>query len=148
MSSGKVENFILRDQNGNNFELYKNLDKYVLLIFYPKDNSLVCSKQLRNYQLNIKKFNDAGIQPVAINIESIESHKSFCELKGIEFPVLSDTDKSISKKFDALNLFSLNKRKLVLINEQGKIVYEKNILALNYLDTDEILSDLRSINLI
>jgi peroxiredoxin Q/BCP len=148
MNSGKVENFILKDQDGNKFELYANLGKNILLIFYPKDNSPVCSKQLRNYQLNIKKFNDADILPVAINIESAESHKSFCELKGIDFPILSDTDKSISKKFGALNLFSLNKRKLVLINKQGEIAYETNIFALSYLKTDEILSDLHSLNLI
>lgn len=148
MLRGKVENFILNDQNEDKFELYKNLDKYILLIFYPKDNSMVCSKQLTNYQLNIQKFLEAGIQPVGINVESVESHKSFCELKGIKFPLLSDNDKSISKKFDALNLLSLNKRKLVLINSHKEIVYEKTTSILNYAETDKILRDLRSLNII
>lgn len=148
MNLVKTENFILKDQYGNNFELYRNLDKNILLIFYPKDNSLVCSKQLRNYQLNIRKFNDAGILPVAVNIESIDSHKSFCEFKGIEFPVLSDNDKSVSKKFGALNLFSKNKRKLVLINKSGEVAYDKNIFTLDYVKTDEIISGLRSLNII
>lgn len=148
MLRGKVENFILNDQNEDKFELYKNLDKYILLIFYPKDNSMVCSKQLTNYQLNIQKFLEAGIQPVGINVESVESHKSFCELKGIKFPLLSDNDKSISKKFDALNLLSLNKRKLVLIDSHKEIVYEKTTSILNYAETDKILRDLRSLNII
>lgn len=148
MLRGKVENFILNNQNEDKFELYKNLDKYILLIFYPKDNSMVCSKQLTNYQLNIQKFLEAGIQPVGINVESVESHKSFCELKGIKFPLLSDNDKSISKKFDALNLLSLNKRKLVLIDSHKEIVYEKTTSILNYAETDKILRDLRSLNII
>jgi peroxiredoxin Q/BCP len=142
MSLRLAENFILRDQHGNNFELYKNLDKNILLIFYPKDNSLVCSKQLRDYQSNINKFTEAGIKPVAINIESVDSHKSFCDNKEINFPVLSDSKKSVSRKFNALNLLSLNRRKIVVINPSREVIYEKNMHGLNYLKTEEILADL------
>lgn len=148
MSYGTAENFILTDQNGNKFELYKNLDNYILLIFYPKDRSLVCSKQLSDYQQNIQKFLEAGIKPVAINVESTDSHKSFCEQKGLEFPLLSDTEKIVSNKFGALNLLSRNKRKLVLINPDKEVVYEKKIFTLSYPETDDILKDLRSLNII
>ena len=148
MPSGIAENFILKDQDGKNFELYKNLDKNILLIFYPKDNSLVCSKQLRSYQLNINLFKKSGIMPVGINIESVDSHKIFCELKGIDFPLLSDIGKTVSRKFDALNLLSLNKRKLVLINTLKEIVYEKNMFTLNYIRIEDILKDLRRLNII
>src|SRR5574338_156988 len=132
MNPAKIENFILKDQRGEDFELYKNLDKPVLLIFYPKDRSTVCSRKLDNYQKNIKVFEKAGIQPVGINIEPVDSHKAFCETLGIQFPLLSDPDKSISKRFGALNLFSVNKRKLVLIDTSGEIAYEKTVPAFKY----------------
>ena len=45
-----VENFSLKDQEGNTFNLYENLDESILLVFYPKDDSPVCTKQLTNYQ--------------------------------------------------------------------------------------------------
>lgn len=144
MPSGKVENFKLRDQHGNEFELYKNLDKKVLLIFYPKDKSLVCSRQLNNYQKNIHLFEAAGIRPIAINIESSSSHNAFCSQLGLDFPVLSDKDKKISKKFKALNLFSVNKRKLVLIDTGGEVVYERIIPSFKYDTVDRILTDLRN----
>lgn len=56
MVGQSVQNFILPDQNGNDFDLYKNLDKNILLVFYPKDNSPVCSRQLSDYYLNKKNF--------------------------------------------------------------------------------------------
>jgi peroxiredoxin Q/BCP len=148
MSSRKVENFILKDQSGNDFELYKNLNKAVLLIFYPKDGSSVCSRQLDNYQKNINVFEEAGIQPVGINIESVGTHNSFCNRKNIQFPLLSDNNKEISRRFNALNLFSVNKRRLVLINTDREIAYERNIPVFKYDNTAKILEDLRTKHII
>jgi peroxiredoxin len=148
MLKGKAENFILKDQFGNDFELYKNLYKKVLLIFYPKDKSRVCSLQLADYQRNIALFESAGIKPVGVNIESIYSHRNFCGLKGIQFPLLSDDEKEISRRFNALNLFSVNKRKLVLINSSAEIVYERTIPVFKYIGAEMILTHLRSENII
>jgi peroxiredoxin Q/BCP len=133
-----AKNFILKDQFGNEFELFKNLDKSVLLIFYPKDNSPVCSRQLSHYQANIQKFLEAGIKLVGVNVESIESHKSFCDLKGLKFPVLSDTEKTVSKRYKALNILSTNMRKLVLITPQKEVVFEHASFMLNYPKTKDI----------
>lgn len=144
MTVRKAENFVLRDQDGNNFELYKNLDKNILLIFYPKDESLVCSRQLDNYQTDIDLFRSQGIQPVGINIEGVDSHKSFCSKLGIQFPILSDKDKKVSKRFKALNLFSVNKRKIVLLNTSAEIIYEKTVPAFMYENAGKILEHLRS----
>ena len=148
MSPRKAENFVLKDQFNNDFELFKNLDKNVLLIFYPRDNSPVCSIQLKNYQNNTARFEAAGIRLVGINKGSVGSHKSFCGGKNIEFPVLSDLNAEVSRKFKALNIFSVNKRKLVLINKSGEIVYERSTLSFFYLDTDAILEELHSGNII
>ncbi len=143
MALKKAENFTLKDQFGNAFELYKNLNKNILLVFYPKDESPVCSRQLDNYQTNIGLFEKEGIQPVGINIESIDSHKSFCDMKSIEFPLLSDTEKEVSRRFNALNFLSINKRKLVLINSSGEIVYERTIPSFFYTTAEKILEDIR-----
>lgn len=139
----KAGNFILKDQYGNNFELYKHLDKKILLIFYPKDNSMVCSRQLDNYQKNIDLFESNGIQPVGINIESVDSHKSFCSRLDIQFPLLSDPDKKVSKRFKALNILSVNKRKIVLLNRSAEIIYDKTVPSFMYDNTVKILEHLR-----
>jgi peroxiredoxin Q/BCP len=142
-----VENFRLSDQNGQGFDLYKNLDKKILLIFYPKDNSRVCTRQLDNYQKNIKLFEDNNIRIIGINIDKLDSHKDFCEKIGIEFPLLVDENKDISKLFGALNLLGMNKRKIILIGTDKKILFEENVSYLNYPTFEELLGKFEYLNI-
>lgn len=134
-----VENFVLKDQNGNEFDLYKNLKQNVLLVFYPRDNTVVCSRQLSDYSLNLDEFINKGILVVGINSDSIESHKSFCSELKINFPVLSDPFKEISRRFNAINLLGLTKRKLVLIMIDRRIGFEKTVLSFRFVKTSDLL---------
>ena len=136
-------NFSLEDQNGNIFELYKNLDKKILLVFYPKDNSLVCTKQLADYNNNIEMFNQNDIRVIAINTNLIDSHLLFCDELKLNFPMLSDGSKVVSKKYDAINILGINKRKLVLVDKNKKIIFEKVSSFFNYTGTKEIISLLK-----
>lgn len=116
--------FTLTDQNGKVFHLYENLSQPVILVFYPKDESPVCTKQLCNYNDNYKKFADADIQIVGINFEGENSHKQFANKFSLQFPLLSDKDREVSKAYGALNFAGLNRRKIVIISIEKKIVYE------------------------
>lgn len=143
-----VENFQLQDQFNNKFDLYENLDHDVLLVFYPKDNSPVCTKQLVDYSLNQKELSKYGIRIVGVNIEPVDSHSSFCENNKIDFPVLSDPGKNVSKYFEAVNLFGNNKRKLVLVGKDKRIKFERMTLPMFFVDTRQLLDDLRKTQLI
>lgn len=134
-----AENFNLKDQFGNIFNLYENLDESILLVFYPKDNSTVCTLQLNNYQEEQQLFKAAGIRVVGINTGSERSHKRFCEKLSLNFTILADKSKNVSKQFKALNLFGINKRKLVLINRDKKIQFEKTVLTSRYISAAKIL---------
>lgn len=136
-----AENFILEDQYGNEFELYKNLDKRILLVFYPKDESPVCTKQLKNYDHHLNEFEKYNIKVVGINTAARDSHFSFCNKLTLNFPVLSDISKQISKNYKALNLLGLNKRKLVLIDKNKRIIFEKAVSPFYYLNADQILNE-------
>ena len=144
MTGEFVENFTLKDQNGNDFNLYDNLDKKVLLVFYPKDNSPVCSKQLVNYSTNKKKFDEYGIKAAGVNTESAQSHISFCNSLGIDMPLLIDENKIVSRRFDALNILGINKRKLVLIGTDKKILFEKSSLPVFYFNSEKIIEMLKA----
>lgn len=143
-----VENFQLKDQDGNVFDLYKNLDKDVLLVFYPKDNTPICTKQLVDYSLNKSELQKYGIKIIGINIDGIDSHNNFCTNNKIDFPVLSDNEKKISKQFDALHLLGRNKRKLVLIDKNKIIKFEHSTLPMFFVDTTQLLSELSKSKLI
>ncbi|HEX7357400.1 MAG TPA: peroxiredoxin family protein [Ignavibacteriaceae bacterium] len=149
MKIGKpVENFQLKDQFNNQFDLYENLESDLLLVFYPKDNSPVCTKQLVDYSINQKELGKFGIRIVGINIEPVDSHSSFCENNKIDFPILSDPDKKVSKYFGAINLLSNNKRKLILIGKDKKVKFERQTLPMFFVDTRQLLADLRKTQLI
>ena len=134
-----VQNFILKDEKGNDFELYKNLDKKVLLAFYPKDDTLVCSSQLSDYNENINEFKKNNIQVVGISIDSVKSHSNFCNKLKLNFPLLSDTDKTVCKQFNAINLLGIRKRLLVLIGTDKKVLWTDSTLTITYIKTREIL---------
>lgn len=138
-----AKNFSLKDQYGNEFELYKNLDKKILLVFYPRDDSLVCTMQLTNYEQYLTEFEKYNIKVVGINTAAGDSHFSFCNKLRLNFPVLSDISKQISNNYKALNLLGINKRKLVLIDTNSKIIFEKTILPFYYLKASQILNEVK-----
>ena len=148
MSDKKIENFRLRDQYGNFFDLYDHLDENILLVFYPKDNSRVCTEQLKNYQLQEDLFLKNNIKVVGINVESVDSHKRFCDNKDITIPLLFDENKLVSRKFRALNLLGFNKRKMVLIDTKREVVLEQDIPYFNFPSCEEILAKIEKLKIL
>ncbi len=144
---GTAPNFKLKDQNGNEFELYKNLMKKVLLVFYPKDNSLVCSNQLADYNNHLDRFREKGIDVVGISSDSIESHLKFCFDLKLKFPLLADVNKTVIKEYNAINFLGTGKRKLILIDRDKKIIWNRDILPINYLKGGQILSSVNNLDM-
>lgn len=138
----KADDFTLLDQDGKSFTLSENLVKKILLVFYPKDDSLVCTKQLCSYNNNFERFLEKGIQVVGISTDKITSHKSFHSKHNFKFPILSDEDKEVSKKYNALNFLGMSQRKLFLISEDGFIINQNSVNPLFYKGTDFILNNL------
>jgi peroxiredoxin len=89
----------------------------------------------------LTEFEKNNIKVVGINTAASDSHFSFCNNLGLKFPVLSDISKQISKNYKALNLLGINKRKLVLIDTNRRIVFEKVILPFFYLNAGQILNE-------
>jgi len=144
----EVENFQLLDQFNNKFDLYENLDMDVLLAFYPKDNTPVCTKQLVDYTLNQEELKKVGIKIVGINMDPVESHNSFCANNKIDFPLLSDPNKKVSKYFEALNPLGRNKRKIILVGKDKKLKYERSSLPMFFVDSRQLLKDLSKTQLV
>ena len=101
----------------------------------------MCSLQLSNYEKYLNEFEKNNIYVVGINTAAKDSHFSFCNKLKLNFPVLSDISKQISKNYKALNLLGINKRKLVLIDTNKRIIFEKTILPFYYLKAGQIISE-------
>ena len=132
-------NFILKDQDGIDLELYKNLEQFTLLVFYPKDNTPVCTKQLNDYTKNLNLFQEVGIRIIGVNTASSNSHREFCKNLSGDISLVADEDKKVSREYRALNFLGMNKRKLVLIDKNKRILWEDESFPLSYTNSSKIL---------
>jgi peroxiredoxin len=117
----------------------------VLLVFYPGDDTPVCTKQLCDYRDNVSFFEGLKIQVVALNPQSEASHTKFAEKHRFPFPVAADANGEVSRAYGARGVFGVTKRALVLIGRDGRIVWRKTDFALFFESTDDlrrVLSDL------
>jgi peroxiredoxin len=102
----------------------------VLLVFYPGDDTPVCTKQLCNYRDNLDTFADLGVQVLAINPQSDDSHRKFAAKQRLPFPLLSDPGGKVCKQYGALNFLGMAKRALVLIGKDGKVKWRETSLPI------------------
>lgn len=119
-----MPSFSLKDQNGNTFNSSEYTGKNVLVIyFYPKDESSVCTKEACSFRDNNKDFVKAGALVVGINSGTVESHKKFQENHQLPFLLLSDPENKVLKMFGVKSKIIFTGRETFVIDKTGKIVF-------------------------
>jgi peroxiredoxin len=119
----------------------------VLLVFYPGDETPVCTKQLCNYRDNLRIFEELGVQLLAINPQPLESHQRFARKHDLPFPILADTSKEVCRRYGALGFLGLAKRALVLIGRDGKIRYRRTDFPLFHRKAEELAQVIKKLAL-
>ena len=146
-SGDDAPNFTLPDNQGRQVSLSDFKSKWVVLYFYPKDDTPGCTTEACHFRDDFKLLENLGAQVVGMSIDDSFSHKKFAEKYNLPFPLLSDASGEVASLYGALNNFlviKLAKRYTYLINPQGKI-------AKIYLSVDtskhsqEIIEDLKKL---
>ncbi|MEO6589819.1 MAG: peroxiredoxin [Pyrinomonadaceae bacterium] len=118
--------FTLNDGNGNDWNLSEHFGKTIVLLFYPGDNTPVCTKQLCSVRDNWDDYNKSNALIVGISTDSVESHKSFAEKYNFPFTLLSDKTGKVIEMYDVKSwLPGRAARAVVVIDKNGKIAYYK-----------------------
>ena len=136
--------FSLPDENNKIHTLNEYSGKNIVLYFYPKDFTPGCTQQACSLRDINKELNDKKTVVLGISYDSGNKHEGFSKKYKLNFPLLSDTDKSVSKAYEAKG-WIFPKRKTFIIDKNGKIAHiidPVNITTHNYL----ILSVLDSLN--
>jgi peroxiredoxin Q/BCP len=117
----------------------------VVLVFYPGDNTPVCTRQLNAYTSDIGRFAELGAQILAISPQSIESHESFsCRQGGFAFPLLADEAKEVGKQYGVLGPVGFYRRSAFVVDGEGVIRYAHRAFAgLTFRPTDELINAVR-----
>ncbi len=146
MEIGKnAPDIILKDGDGNDWKLSEQRGKIVVLLFYPGDDTPVCTKQLCSVRDNWEDYKATGAEVVGISTDSAESHKNFAGKYDLPLTLLADENGETLEKYDMKSwLPNRSARGVVVIDKNGKIAYHK-VQALSLLrpKDDEILQAIK-----
>ena len=99
----KIPNFTSIDSNGNSFEVRDYIGKPLVIYFYPKDNTRVCTEQACSFRDHYEDFKALGAEVIGISSDNQKSHIKFASQHHLPFILLSDSDKKIRKAFGVPN---------------------------------------------
>ena len=99
LAGKKAPNFKLISTSGKMVELSKIKSKYIVLYFYPKDDTPGCTLETKDFNSLLSNFKKAKCEVFGISKDSLESHKKFKEKYNIKFELLSDEDKKSIKAY-------------------------------------------------
>ncbi len=119
----------------------------VVLVFYPGDDTPVCTKQLSSYSRELNEFEALDAHVLGISAQSVESHEKFAKKLGLKFPLLADTDKAVAALYGTLGPLGFPRRSVFIVDRQGLIRYAHRAIAgLTYRPVSELIEVLASLN--
>lgn len=142
----KAPGFSLQSDSGDDYRLSDHAGQRVLLVFYPGDNTPVCTRQLCEYRDGIESFADLGVSVVGISSDDLESHRSFRSKHDLPFVLLSDPDLEVAQLYGCKGTFGM-KRAVFLIDEEGIVRYAHiEALALFRRRAEELLEAIKALD--
>ncbi len=134
--------FTLKDLDGEQWHLADKRGQTVVLLFYPGDDTPVCTKQLCSVRDNWSKYQTTGAEVVGISTDSVKSHKTFADKYNLTLRLLADENGEVVQKYDVKSwLPGRSARAVVVIDKSGRIAYHKvQSLSLFRPKDDEVLA--------
>jgi thioredoxin-dependent peroxiredoxin len=123
-AGSNAPDFTLPSQEGTSVSLKDYRGKWVVLYFYPKDQTPGCSREAHNFQVDQPRYAEHDAVVLGVSVDSIDSHKKFCAKEGLNFKLLADTEHRVSDSYGSLTNLGLVKfaaRHTFLIDPTGKI---------------------------
>lgn len=143
----KVPAFSLTDQNGKTFNMTNEVGKHKLVIyFYPKDESMVCTKEACAFRDSFDQFAKAGAIVVGVNSGTVASHKAFADHYKLPFVLLSDPGDKVYKLFGVKKKFFMSGRETFVVDTKGTIVYAHAAMLQGKEHADEALKAIKAAN--
>ena len=121
--------FRLQDQHAAWVSLADQKGKWLVVYFYPMDETPGCTTEACEFRDNIFAFRKLGVNVLGISVQDVASKKAFAEKHSLPFSVLADTDKSVAKAYGVLSIVGYARRETFVIDPQGRV-------AKHYADVD------------
>lgn len=135
--------FTLPGTGGADVSLHDFAGHPVVLVFYPGDDTPVCTKQLNSYNDELDQFTKLDARVVGISAQDVTSHDAFAGKHGFNFPLLADTDKAVAGLYGTLGPIGFPRRSVFIIDRDGIIRYAHRAIAgLTYRPVKELIAEL------
>lgn len=133
--------FTLPGTGGVNYSLSQFRGQPVVIVFYPGDDTPVCTKQLNSYNDELDAFNGVGAQVLAISAQDMSSHEAFAQRHGFKFPLLADTDKKVAETYGTVGPLGFPRRSVFVVDAGGVITYAHRAIAgLTFRPVEELVA--------
>lgn len=124
MVNEPAPDFTLKDGNGAEWRLSDHRGKVVVLLFYPGDETPVCTRQMCSVRDRWEDYRETGAEVVGISSDSVESHKKFAEHHELPLRLLSDPDREVARQYGAISLIPGRvARSVLVIDAKGILRY-------------------------
>lgn len=137
--------FKLQDQSGKWHTLNQYKGKWIVLYFYPKDDTAGCTQEANQFKALYTQFLKSNAVVLGVSLDDVTSHQKFSEKLGLPFPILADDQGELANKFGIVRNFGVAKvakRESFLINPQGAIMYHYSSVN-TQTHADQVLKDLK-----
>lgn len=138
--------FRLQGTGGQLYTLSQFLGRPVVLVFYPGDDTPVCTKQLNTYNDGLEQFEHLDAQVLGISAQDLSSHDRFSQRHGFKFPLLADTDKAVASAYGTLGPIGFPRRSVFIVDRKGVVRYAHRAIAgLTYRPVSELVGVLEQL---
>lgn len=145
---GPAPEFELADQGGQLHSLEDYRQQWVILYFYPKDDTPGCTTEACEFRDNIFAFRELNAQVLGVSLDDIESHSNFAEKNSLPFPLLADTDGAAAAAYGVKTRMSgmtVAKRETFVIDPKGNIAKHYDDVKPS-MHAAELIADLQSLS--
>jgi peroxiredoxin Q/BCP len=137
--------FSLKDGSGNQWRLSDNRGKVVVLLFYPGDETPICTRQMCSVRDRWEDYAATGAEVVGISTDSVESHKEFAKHHDLPLRLLSDSDQAVANLYGAKSLIPGKVARSVFVIDANGTIRHRDVRPLGLFrpKDDEVLRAIR-----
>ena len=137
--------FELKDSTGGAWRLADHRGKVVALVFYPRDETPVCTKQMCSMRDRWSDYQATGAEVAGISVGSVESHKRFAEHHELPQRLLADERADVARLYNVKSILGGSQRAVILIDAHGVIRFRRSVFPIFRPTDDEVIGAIRRI---
>ena len=143
--------FKLSSQEGSTVSLHDYKGKWVVLYFYPKDQTAGCTMEAHNFQRDVAQYDAKGAVILGVSVDSVDSHKEFCTKESLTLKLLSDTSHDVVNKYGSLVTYGTGEKAMTVAARNTFLINPKGVIVKVYTKvnptkhSEDVLADLTAL---